>query len=1115
MNKIEYKKIKTFWEKNTEGLPTNIPIFSKRSQIYSSKKSNERFNLPFTLSYEQYLTAIILILKKYNSNANISIGLQIKGEVGAQIYPVTFALDDNSNFSEIESRIHSILKIYRPYCSVDPQEIVKILNKEKIINKNPLYDIIVIEKGSQVSHDLKQDITIFVDENGFDVEYSTRLYDSIIISTFGKHVINLIEFSINNVNVEFKKIDILSNDERKQILNEFNAPVKLNSKSVIDLFTSSVRNYKLQTAISFQGDNLSYADLDNLSNQYANFLKIKGVTKGNYIGISLAPSNLMIVCLLAIMKVGGIVVPIDTTIPAKRINMILEDAHIKYIVTELSNVIISIFEKEYVLILLDEYQKQERTIPTTSTNVSIGPNDGVYILFTSGSTGVPKGILMNNAPLYNLVSWQAKSYATVSPKTLQRTSLAFDVSFQEIFSTICFGGHLVIGDNIVRNDVLALSHFLKEYGIERVFLPMVGLKQLAEVNSLNPFKLESLREVICAGEQLKITPSIIRFFRENNCQLENQYGPTETHVITSYKLENSPIRWPELPPIGKPIDNVNIYILDRDNWLVPIGISGEIYVGGQALAEKYINNTVLSESLFLKDIFRDEEGARMYRTGDIGRWKADGNIEFLGREDHQVKIRGYRVELSEIELALLKLTNIENAVATADKFGNDETTRLIVYFTTKNNASVSIKEIRGLLSLELPEYMIPSLFSFIHLEQFPINSNGKIDRIKLSSLQSKKNTEHVDLPSRNELEKNIAAIWSNVLGVNNIQNHESFIELGGHSLLAIQIVSRLNEIYGISIPLKVILGSGNIISTAKNIENLLVKKVMEMTDEEVSKKLELDQVTDELLNDNFSKGRHFTLPNGIKILDSYRSETLHLYKDIFEHNTYWKNIIEYGDDIVIFDIGANIGLFSIYAHLKSPNSKIYAFEPVPQLFELLKFNLSLLKPEPAIHNLAISKKNIKKEITFYPLVPGMSTFYPNQKEEKDLLSSIINNQVFTRGYYEGSEILESYSSEIIKNRFESEKISCQAITLSYFMKKHTIECIDLLKIDVQKSELDILNGIQKYDWPKIKQIVVEVHDQKGRLDKINTLLKEKHFKTTIIQDDIHQETVIHFIYGKK
>jgi len=427
-----------------------------------------------------------------------------------------------------------------------------------------------------------------------------------------------------------------------------------------------------------------------------------------------------------------------------------------------------------------------------------------YIIYTSGSTGIPKGVAMQHQSLINLITWQIQNVtAPSSARTAQFASLSFDVSVQEIFSTWCGGGTLVLVSEETRRDGTALWRFLCDASIERFFAPYVVLQQLAEVAIERDRMPKNLQDFITAGEQLRITPAIARFFeRLKHCTLWNHYGPTETHLATVYTLAGNPNEWGTFPPIGRPITNTQAYLLDRNQQLVPIGIPGEIYIAGTGLARGYYDRPELTAEKFLAHSFSQASqvipATRWYRTGDVARYRSDGVLEYLGRIDNQVKIRGFRIELAEIEAALGQHPDVLEAVAIA-RTEPSENKRLIAYIVPKSNRVLTTQELRTYLKTKLPEYMVPS--AFVMLETLPLTPSGKVDR-RVLPIPDRSSFENNYVAPETSTEVVLADIWSEVLHLPQVSIHDNFFDLGGHSLLATQLLSRINQIFSSEISLQ-------------------------------------------------------------------------------------------------------------------------------------------------------------------------------------------------------------------------------------------------------------------------------------------------------------------------
>jgi amino acid adenylation domain-containing protein len=459
------------------------------------------------------------------------------------------------------------------------------------------------------------------------------------------------------------------------------------------------------------------------------------------------------------------------------------------------------------VLLLDRI-RDEKSTRDTRVIENPGPlshaNDLAFVLYTSGSTGIPKGVAMEHRPLFNLILWQFQEETySKGAATLQFTPYTFDVSFQEIFSTLCSGGKLVLISEEMRRDMLNLLDFLKEKNIERLFLPFVALQHLASLAENSEQVPFHLREIITAGEKLKITPAISRFFKRlKNCVLHNQYGPTESHVVTAFTLTGAVDSWPTFPPIGYPIANSRICLLDPYRKLVPIGVAGELFIGGDSLARGYLNRTKLTEEKFIDNPYC--HGERLYSTGDLTRWLPDGNIEFLGRIDHQVKIRGFRVEPVEIESHLLNHDIIKDALviliskSRVTDMGEEEDKYLTAYIVA--DKELKTPELREYLSQQLPEYMIPGFF--IQIDKIPLTSTGKVDKRALQELEGAGIGKGYISP-RDEIEKKLEAIWSEVLGKEEgmVGIDANFFELGGHSLKATILVSKMHKEFDVKVPL--------------------------------------------------------------------------------------------------------------------------------------------------------------------------------------------------------------------------------------------------------------------------------------------------------------------------
>jgi amino acid adenylation domain-containing protein len=549
-------------------------------------------------------------------------------------------------------------------------------------------------------------------------------------------------------------------------------------------------------------ERLTYAELNNRANQLAHHLRSLGAGPDVIVGISATRSIDLITAVLAVVKAGAAYLPLDPCYPRERLAVMIEDSGAAILLTEESRVA-NLPARGATVVCLDRFFAEASLTISGDLVSKTGPEDLAYIIYTSGSTGRPKGVAMPQGPLLNLLRWQKKNWsARPNARTLQFTSLNFDVSFQEIFSTWHAGGTLVLISERERRDSDELIRFIAQHKVERLFLPFVALKQLADAAVRGQNFPESLREVITAGEQLQITPQIREFFaRLPECTLENQYGPSEAHVVTAFRLAGPSREWPVLPCIGSPIENVSIHILDSTMKPVTDGETGEVYIGGLCLARGYLNRPELTAERFIPDPLSKSAGERLYKTGDLGRWLPDGTIEFFGRADQQVKIRGFRIELGEIEAVLSSHPKIREVATVARETAPGE--KQLVAYVVSNNGPPDPRELRQFVAERVPPYAVPSLF--VTLPALPLTPSGKVDRRALPEPGDVVSTtsDEVKMP-RDPLEMQIKLVFEKLLNCRPVSIDTSFFEMGGDSLQALRLVVEIERVTGSKLPLEIL-----------------------------------------------------------------------------------------------------------------------------------------------------------------------------------------------------------------------------------------------------------------------------------------------------------------------
>ncbi|MEO1404141.1 MAG: amino acid adenylation domain-containing protein, partial [Cyanobacteria bacterium J06635_1] len=574
-------------------------------------------------------------------------------------------------------------------------------------------------------------------------------------------------------------------------------------KLVHQFLEAQVKQTPTAIAVKDSEQFVTYHALNCRANCLAHFLQSQGVGSNSLVGVCVDRSIDLIVAVLAVLKAGGAYLPLDPAYPHDRLAYMMKQAKATVVITQ-SQVQAQLPLQEQQVICLDtqwaeiaEYSSEDPK--SAATEDSLG-----YVIYTSGSTGNPKGVALPHASLANLIRWQVDNSVVTTGKTLQFTPISFDVSFQEIFSTLAVGGTLVMIADETRRDPYSLLKVLEQEKIERLFLPFVALQYLAEAAARTDGQSLNLKEVITAGEQLRITPALVQWFTQMpNCSLHNHYGPSESHVVTAYRLKGDPDTWPLLPPIGEALPHAEIHLLDGNLQPVEAGEVGEIYIGGECLAREYLHRPDLTAERFIPSPEGIEATDRLYKTGDLARCLPTGAYEYLGRSDQQVKIRGYRIEPGEIEAVLEQHPEVSEAVVIAreDRPGQK---RLVGYaiapaltcqfaptLTSQSapNPPTQEQTLRQFLQNRLPDYMVPS--AIVCLETFPLTPSGKVDRRNLPIPNRSNN--HPFVAPETVLQKGLAHIWETVLGVDQVGLEDDFFELGGHSLLATQVITRIRE----------------------------------------------------------------------------------------------------------------------------------------------------------------------------------------------------------------------------------------------------------------------------------------------------------------------------------
>ncbi|HYX25811.1 MAG TPA: amino acid adenylation domain-containing protein, partial [Thermoanaerobaculia bacterium] len=733
--------------------------------------------------------------------------LETEGLIGFFTNTLALRLDlaGDPPFAEIARRARAATLEAHAHQDLPFERLVEELAPERQAGRTPLFQVMLVLRAPAPELALpgieagmveveiptaKFDLTLYLGEDAGSLEYDRDLFDDATARHLVARFATLLAGAVAAPEARLSALPLLPAAEREQLLAWSRNPVT-HPRGVLvhELVAAQAVRTPDAVALISGPDRLTYAELERRAVALARRLRSQGVGPDVPVGILCDRSPEQWVAVLAALKAGGAYLPLDPANPPERLRLMVADAGAPVVLT-----------RESMTALAEE----EGGVEDPGTR----PQNLVYLIYTSGSTGRPKGVAMSHEAAANMLAWQLRtSPAGVGTRTLQFAPFAFDVSFQEAFSTWASGGTLVLISEETRRDVPALLRLLAAERVERLFVPLVALQQLAAAAAAVPeVPVLLLREVMAAGEQLYVTPQVRALFANlPGAVLHNHYGPTETHAATWLTLEGDPALWPERPSIGRPLDDAQVFLLGPALETVPAGVPGELYVGGAGLARGYFAQPDLTAERFVPDPLAGiaiAPGERLYRTGDLARWLPDGTLELLGRGDSQVKVRGFRIELAEVELALARHPAVLQAVAgvrggEAGAGGR----RLAAWCVFREGIPVpSWSELRAFLAATLPDFMVPTLW--MRLDSLPLTATGKVSRRSLPAPEEAAGGDAGHVAPDTPLAELLAGIWSDVLGVERVGLHDSFFDLGGHSLLATQVVSRVREACAVDLPLR-------------------------------------------------------------------------------------------------------------------------------------------------------------------------------------------------------------------------------------------------------------------------------------------------------------------------
>lgn len=810
--------------------PTDRP----RPAVKTHRGELERFSLPASLIpavravshqtgvsfYMTLLAALVALLHRYTNQEDIVLGGFTAGRNRPELeeipgyfvnpLPLRFDVSGNPTFKELQLRVRETLLGALSHEETPFAEIVRVSQHRTDPSRNPLFQIVLSQQPklpnlpvgwTLITEEFsngcsKLDLVIVVDDRGESVcgpiAFNPDLFAAGTVRRMVRNWKTLLADASAHPEKRVSELSVLTESERQQILFEWNNTSKDYPEQVglHTLIEQQVEKTPDATALKYKDEQLSYRELNARANQLALYLRKLRVGPEGLVAVFMERSIEMVVGLLGVLKAGGAYVPLDVDCPKDRLRTMLEDSQ-PHVVLSQRHLVDRLPTHAARQICLDadwsEMAKESIANPDSITDTS----NAAYAIYTSGSTGKPKGVLNVHAGIVNRLLWMQDAYQLSNKdRILQKTPYTFDVSVWELFWPLLTGACLVVAEpnghqdphylvELIRREQITTLHFVPS--MLRIFLEATGVEDCT-----------SIKRVICSGEALPLELQK-QFFGRLKAELHNLYGPTEASVDVSY--------WQCMPeyegftvPIGRPIANMKLHILDRNLQPVPVGIAGELHIGGVGLARGYLNRPELTAEKFIPDPFANSRGERLYKTGDLARYRPDGAIEFLGRIDDQVKIHGIRIELGEIEAIL----HSHPAVREARVIVREDTPgvrRLVAYIVTGDKSALLIKTIGGYLSEVLPGFMIPLI---VAIDQLPVTSNGKLDRRALPIPETPKVDGVLEAPS-DPVEKVLAELWCDVLGLQTISVYDNFLDLGGDSLSAVQFVTRLHKQVGVRI----------------------------------------------------------------------------------------------------------------------------------------------------------------------------------------------------------------------------------------------------------------------------------------------------------------------------
>jgi amino acid adenylation domain-containing protein len=851
-----FERLLSYWKNCLSGAPSvlELPTDRPRPPIQTFNGSYKRVELSPKLAqglkalgqgegatlFMVLLASLQTLMYRYSSQQDIVIGTpianrtqkEVEGLIGFFVNTLTIRgdLSGDPTFTEFLGQIKEAALGAYAHQELTFEKLVEELQPERSMSHSPIFQVMFalqnVSSGGNGLEDLqvqpisgegtsaKFDLMLMAlegrDRLGFWLEYNTDLFDEVRMERLLEHFQILLEGIVANPNERISRLPLLSLPERTRLLTEWNAggshfPA---DQCIHELFEMQVDRTPNAVAVVFEDEHITYAELNRRSNQLAHALQLQGVGPESLVGLFIDRSLEMVVGVLGILKAGAAYVPMDPSYPAERLAFMIQDACMVAIVTRKS-LLETAPETAAPIVCID--CDAHADLKGSNPAPSISSANLAYVIYTSGSTGNPKGVLITHANVVRLMR-STEGWFHFDDRDVWTLfhSLAFDFSVWELWGPLLYGGKLIVVPYwISRSPEAFHGLLLKEQVTVLNQTPSAFGQLLQTIPVEGSCKDLAIRKVIFGGEALG-PANLQRWYDLSGSadeRLINMYGITETTVHVTYRqMLHKDVSSGGISPIGFAIPDLRLHLLGPSMEPVPVGVTGEIFVGGAGLARGYLNRPDLSAERFVPDPFSSEPGSRLYRSGDLARYLPSGDMEYVGRIDHQIKIRGFRIELGEIESALVRHPGVREAVVLAREGGVEK--RLVAYVTARDEA-LNAGDLRDSLRDRLPEYMIPSAFVF--LQDLPLTSNGKVDRKSLPAPESAPNGQTTAyIAPRNAIETELAGIFSNLLGKDHIGVDDSFFDLGGHSMIAVRLMIDIEKAFGRKLPLQLLFESATV-----------------------------------------------------------------------------------------------------------------------------------------------------------------------------------------------------------------------------------------------------------------------------------------------------------------